>query len=67
VLAGGPTPSFPSGAVLLRDRYDSLSKIERIACPILFIHGGSDSLVPPGLGRVLFRIGRAGPEGMVPR
>lgn len=31
---------------LLTERFDSLSKIESITCPILFIHGKEDSKVP---------------------
>jgi dienelactone hydrolase len=38
-------PFFPAG-LLLRHRFDSLSKIAGINCPILMGHGEEDSLVP---------------------
>ena len=38
---------------LIRTRMDSLSKIARVTCPKLFIHGGDDEIVPYALGRRL--------------
>lgn len=39
---------------LVRDRYDSLSKIARIATPLLIVHGGQDRVVDQKHGRTLF-------------
>ncbi|MGQ0634411.1 MAG: alpha/beta hydrolase [Planctomycetaceae bacterium] len=39
---------------LLQDRFDSISRISRVTCPILSIHGRRDSIVPYELGRRLF-------------
>ncbi len=46
-------PFLPVG-LFLKDRFDSLSKIGRVTCPVLSIHGGSDTLVPIAMGRALF-------------
>jgi len=46
-------PAFPVGW-LMRDRYDGRGKVEKIACPGLFIHGARDTLIPPRMGRALF-------------
>ena len=43
----------------LRDRYDAASAIGRVRCPILFVHGGADEIVPIERGRALFE--RANP------
>ncbi len=40
--------------LLLKDRYDSLSKIANIHVPTLFFHGERDTLVPITLGKELF-------------
>ncbi len=40
--------------LLIKDRFDSLSKIDRVTCPILLIHGKEDSLVPLTMGRALY-------------
>lgn len=40
--------------LLLKDRYDSLSKIANIYVPTLFLHGEKDTLVPINLGKELF-------------
>lgn len=39
---------------MLKERYDSLSKIKRIAVPKLFIHSVNDEIVPYAFGRRLF-------------
>ena len=39
---------------LIRNRYDSIDKVGRIACPKLFIHSKDDTLVPIVNGRALF-------------
>ena len=41
-------------SLLMKDRYDSRGKIEVIACPLLFIHGTADRIVPIELGRRLY-------------
>jgi fermentation-respiration switch protein FrsA (DUF1100 family) len=45
-------PLLPSG-LLLRDRYDSLSRIAAVQVPVLIVQGGRDTLVPPEMGRRL--------------
>ena len=39
---------------LLRSRFDSESKIGRLRCPLLFLHGTDDTIIPLKLGRKLF-------------
>lgn len=39
--------------LLLKDRYDSLARIPRVSCPLLFLHGDQDSIVPIRFGRRL--------------
>jgi fermentation-respiration switch protein FrsA (DUF1100 family) len=39
---------------LMKNRYDSLSKIGRYHGPVLMSHGTSDTLVPSALGQRLF-------------
>jgi len=46
---------------LLRDRYDAASAIGAVRCPILFVHGGADEIVPIRLGRALYECA-AGPK-----
>ncbi len=48
--------------LLLRDRYDSLSKIGRVACPILCIHGTRDGMIPIEMGRALYEQAKAPKE-----
>lgn len=40
--------------MLLRDRYDSISKIEQINSPLFIFHGDADKTVPQKLGKRLF-------------
>ena len=40
--------------VLLRDRYDSLSKIKDVHMPLLLLHGDMDHVVPAKFGKKLF-------------
>lgn len=40
--------------ILLKDRYDSLSKIDKINSPILIMHGEKDDVVPFSMGKELF-------------
>jgi len=44
---------FPA-SLLVRDKYDSLSKINNIKAPILIIHGENDRTIPYELGRKLY-------------
>ena len=46
-------PIFPVRP-LLRDRFDSLSRIADIGAPLLVIHGETDQVVPFSLGERLF-------------
>jgi fermentation-respiration switch protein FrsA (DUF1100 family) len=39
--------------LLLRDRFEMDGRIRRVTCPLLFIHGDRDSIVPVDLGRAL--------------
>ncbi|WP_270937654.1 alpha/beta hydrolase [Falsiroseomonas oryzae] len=45
-------PLLPSG-LLLRDRYDNLSRIAEVRAPIVILQGARDTLVPPAMGRAL--------------
>jgi fermentation-respiration switch protein FrsA (DUF1100 family) len=38
----------------LRDTYDSMSRIGRVTCPVLMMHGDSDPIVPDVLGKRLY-------------
>ncbi|NGX58026.1 MAG: Multifunctional-autoprocessing repeats-in-toxin, partial [Chlamydiae bacterium] len=38
---------------LIKDKYDSLSKVNMIEAPVLIIHGKSDRIIPPKLSRKL--------------
>ncbi len=51
-------PLLPSG-LLLRDHYDSLSRIGAVEAPILIVQGARDTLVPPAMGRELAAAARA--------
>jgi fermentation-respiration switch protein FrsA (DUF1100 family) len=46
-------PYLPVG-LLLKDRYDSISKIKMIKIPILIMHGERDDIVPFFMGKELF-------------
>jgi pimeloyl-ACP methyl ester carboxylesterase len=46
---------LPFGA-LVRGRFDSAAKIERVRCPLLFFHGDRDDIIPIELGRRLFEV-----------
>ena len=40
--------------LILKSKYDSLSKIDKINAPLLFIQGSQDEIVPYRLGKKLF-------------
>lgn len=46
--------SFVPASALVRDRFDSLSKIGEVKAPILVLHGERDRVVPVRFGRALF-------------
>ncbi len=46
-------------SLLLKDRYDNLSKIKKIKSPLIVVHGTADNIVPYRLGETLFN---AAPE-----
>ena len=52
--------------VLLKDRYDSLSRIGAISVPLLVVHGQRDRTVPVDLGRRLFDAAPKPKEGVFP-
>jgi uncharacterized protein len=45
-------PFIPAG-MLVRDRFDSLSRISQVKAPLLVLHGERDMIVPVRLGRAL--------------
>ena len=45
---------FAPAALLLRDRYDSLSQIGSVKAPVLILHGGQDAIVPLRFDQALF-------------
>lgn len=44
----------PLGGLLVRDGFDSLSRIRKVGAPLLFFHGDRDEVVPFELGRRLY-------------
>jgi fermentation-respiration switch protein FrsA (DUF1100 family) len=46
-------PFLPAGLVV-RFRYDTLSKIPKLSCPLLVMHSPDDDIVPFAMGRRLF-------------
>ncbi len=40
--------------LLLKDKYDSISKIKKISIPIMIMHGEKDDVVPFSMGKILF-------------
>jgi fermentation-respiration switch protein FrsA (DUF1100 family) len=49
----GRTVAGPLAPLVIRDRFDSLSKIARIASPLVLLHGTRDDVVPVEMGRRL--------------
>lgn len=39
---------------LVRDKFDSMSRIDNVSAPLLVIHGGEDTVIPQKYGRRLF-------------
>ncbi|MGA7990747.1 MAG: alpha/beta hydrolase [Thermoanaerobaculia bacterium] len=48
----------PLAPVLVPDRFDNLSKIAALSCPIVVVHGTRDEVVPFEMGRRLAAAGR---------
>ncbi len=57
-VAGAHYPFLPVGW-LLKDRFDSLSRIQAIESPLFIVHGAKDHTVPQKLGRKLFAAAHA--------
>jgi fermentation-respiration switch protein FrsA (DUF1100 family) len=51
-------PLFPI-RLLMRNPFHSIGKIDRISCPMLFLHSTGDEAIPLGEGRRLFEAARA--------
>ena len=58
----GRTVAGPLATLVIRDRFDSLSKIARVASPVALLHGTRDDVVPVTMGRRL-AAARPGPVG----
>ena len=54
---------FMPAAMLVRDRFDSLSRIGRVRAPLLVLHGERDMIVPVRHGRALLDAATAPKEG----
>ncbi len=54
----GRSLAGPLAPVLVPDRFDSLSKIAALTCPIVILHGTRDEVVPFEMGRRLAAAGR---------
>lgn len=39
---------------LMKDRFESVSKIDKVSAPVLIIHGGQDTIIPIELAEILF-------------
>ena len=53
-MAGHNYPFVPGIGMILRTKYDSLSKIENVGTPLLVLHGDRDDTVPIRMGRALY-------------
>jgi len=49
----GRTVAGPLATLVIRDRFDSLSKVARVASPLVLLHGTRDDVVPVTMGRRL--------------
>ncbi|MBV8121646.1 MAG: alpha/beta hydrolase [Alphaproteobacteria bacterium] len=54
---------FVPAAILLHDRFDSLSRIGQVSAPLLILHGERDMVVPVRHGRALLAAAKALKEG----
>jgi hypothetical protein len=54
---------FVPAALMVRDRFDSRSRIGRVRAPLLILHGERDRVVPVRMGRALLAAARAPKEG----
>ena len=54
---------FVPAAYLVRDRFDSLSRISQIGAPLLILHGERDMIVPVRHGRILLDAAAPPKEG----
>jgi fermentation-respiration switch protein FrsA (DUF1100 family) len=52
-MAGAKYPAYPVN-LMVRDRFDSLSKIGKVKSDLLMVHGALDGLIPIEMGRRLF-------------
>jgi fermentation-respiration switch protein FrsA (DUF1100 family) len=52
--------------LLIKDPFDSLSRIGRVTAPLLVVHGERDEVVPVALGRHLFEAAGEPKEGIFP-
>lgn len=52
--------------LLVQDKFDTLSKIARVAKPLLIIHGGLDRTTPAHFGRMLFAAAKEPKQGFFP-
>jgi len=48
--------------LLLKDRFDSLSRVAAVRAPLLIVQGGRDRIVPPAMGRALLAAATAPAE-----
>ncbi|MBB4099499.1 alpha/beta hydrolase [Sphingomonas kyeonggiensis] len=51
-VAAGHYPWLPA-RLLLRDRYDNLTKLPQVSAPVLVLHGTADTLIPASHARAL--------------
>ncbi|MDA1326852.1 MAG: alpha/beta hydrolase [Proteobacteria bacterium] len=69
-LAAAAADRFPLFPVrwLIRDRFDSQSKIGKVTAPLLIIHGEADVVLPVSLGRALLEKANEPKQGVfIPR
>lgn len=52
---------------LMKDRFDSLSRIAQVHEPLLIMHGGTDEVIPQDFGRKLFDVANEPKEGYWPQ
>ena len=45
---------FVPVALLIKDSYDSASKMGEISCPVMMIHGDRDNIIPMKFGQALY-------------